>query len=123
VDVSQYRHPVLVRQRVTPMGPDQRRNFTRAANQAATLAMSAPERALSRGSGSAPSASRPACARESAQEAGKVMPKKGLKLVSPPAAVLILVALLLTLFRVSALATRFAASAGARHRKFGNSDF
>ena len=46
VDVSAYRNPVLVRQRTTPFAPDQRQAFTVAANQAATLSMSAPERAL-----------------------------------------------------------------------------
>jgi hypothetical protein len=46
VDVSQYRNPLLVRQRTTPFDTEQRRNFTVAANQAATLAMSASERAL-----------------------------------------------------------------------------
>ena len=46
VDVAAYRNPVLVRQRITPLAPDERRAFTIAANQAATLSMSAPERAL-----------------------------------------------------------------------------
>ena len=46
VDVSAYRNPVLVRQRLTPMSPEERRDFTVAANQAATLSMSAPERAM-----------------------------------------------------------------------------
>ena len=47
VDVGAYRNPVLVRQRLTPMSPEERRAFTVASNQAATLAMSAPERARS----------------------------------------------------------------------------
>src|SRR5207237_10787223 len=42
---SRYRQPVLVRQRTTEMTPQERQAFTVAANQAATLAMSAPERA------------------------------------------------------------------------------
>ena len=46
VDVSAYRNPVLVRQRTTPLTRDQRQAFTVGANQAATLSMSAPERAL-----------------------------------------------------------------------------
>jgi N12 class adenine-specific DNA methylase len=45
VDVSQYRNPVLVRQRITPMSPQERQAFTAGANQASTLAMSATERA------------------------------------------------------------------------------
>ena len=47
VDISAYRNPILVRQRTTPLQPDERRAFSVAANQAATLAFSAPERALS----------------------------------------------------------------------------
>jgi len=46
VDVSGYQNPVLVRKRVTPMSPQERRSFTVAANQASTLSMSAPERAM-----------------------------------------------------------------------------
>lgn len=46
VDVSQYREPVLVRERVTAMSPEERKAFTVAANQGATLSLSAQERAL-----------------------------------------------------------------------------
>lgn len=46
VDVSGFREPVLVRERTTELSPEERRDFTVASNQAATLAMSAPERAL-----------------------------------------------------------------------------
>lgn len=46
VDVSKYRQPVLVRRRTTQMDTEQRRAFTVEANRAATLAMSASERAL-----------------------------------------------------------------------------
>lgn len=46
IDVSVYRNPVLVRQRTTPMSQQQRQAFTVAANQAATLSMSATERAM-----------------------------------------------------------------------------
>lgn len=46
VNVDAYRNPVIVRQRLTPLTPKERQDFTRAANQSATLAMSAPERAL-----------------------------------------------------------------------------
>lgn len=46
VDVSKYREPVLIRERATQMTPEQRQAFTVGANQGATLAMSAPERAL-----------------------------------------------------------------------------
>lgn len=45
VDVGAYKNPILVRQRTTPFTPEQRRAFTVSANQAATLSMSAPERA------------------------------------------------------------------------------
>ncbi len=47
VNVDAYRNPVIVRQRLTPLTPKERQDFTRASNQSATLAMSAPERALS----------------------------------------------------------------------------
>ncbi len=46
VDVSGFKEPVLVRQRVTELSPEERRAFTVAANQSAMLAMSASERAL-----------------------------------------------------------------------------
>lgn len=46
IDVSQYKEPILVRQRVTEMTPEQRKAFTVEANQSATLAMSASERAM-----------------------------------------------------------------------------
>jgi N12 class adenine-specific DNA methylase len=46
VDLSKYKEPVLVRQRVTELDAAGRRGFAIAANQAATLSMSAPERAL-----------------------------------------------------------------------------
>lgn len=46
VDVSKYREPVLVRERATPLDTEGRKQFTVSANQAATLSMSAPERAL-----------------------------------------------------------------------------
>ncbi|WP_375460019.1 LPD38 domain-containing protein [uncultured Enterovirga sp.] len=46
VDVSGYDAPVLVRERVTPMTPEERQAFTVSANRSSTLAMSAPERAL-----------------------------------------------------------------------------
>jgi ddrB-like ParB superfamily domain len=46
VDLSNFREPVLVRQRLTELTPEQRQAFTVAANQSASLAMSAPERAL-----------------------------------------------------------------------------
>lgn len=46
VDVSGFREPVLVRQRLTELDPVARRDFTTNANVAATLAFSAPERAL-----------------------------------------------------------------------------
>jgi hypothetical protein len=45
VDVAKYKEPVLVRQRVSDLSEEGRRAFTVASNQAATLAMSAPERA------------------------------------------------------------------------------
>lgn len=47
VNVDAYQHPVLIRQRLTPLTPKERQAFTLAANQPATLAMSAPERAVS----------------------------------------------------------------------------
>jgi hypothetical protein len=46
IDVSKYKEPVLIRQRVTEMTPEQRKAFTVEANQSATLAMSASERAM-----------------------------------------------------------------------------
>ena len=46
VDISGFRNPVLVRQRTTPLQPAERQAFSLAANQAATLSFSAPERAL-----------------------------------------------------------------------------
>ena len=46
VDVAKYKEPVLVRQRVTALDHEGRKAFTVAANQAATLSMSAPERAI-----------------------------------------------------------------------------
>jgi N12 class adenine-specific DNA methylase len=46
VDVSKYKEPVLVRQRVSDLDEAERRDFVVAANQAATLSMSAPERAM-----------------------------------------------------------------------------
>lgn len=46
VDVSKYKNPVLVRERATPMNPEQRKAFTVGANQSSTLSMSAPEKAL-----------------------------------------------------------------------------
>ncbi|MCA6108089.1 hypothetical protein [Bradyrhizobium cenepequi] len=46
VDTTGMREPVLIRDRTTPMSEQQRRAFTVGANQSATLAMSAPERAL-----------------------------------------------------------------------------
>ncbi len=46
VDVSGFDEPVLVRQRLTDLSPEERRSFTDAANRTTTLAMSAPERAL-----------------------------------------------------------------------------
>lgn len=46
VDVSAFREPVLVRQNMTPMTPQERQQFTVAANQASTLSMSAGERAM-----------------------------------------------------------------------------
>jgi hypothetical protein len=47
VDLTQYREPILVRQRLTDLAPEQRQAFTVEANQAATLTMSAGERAMS----------------------------------------------------------------------------
>jgi hypothetical protein len=47
VDVSGFREPVLIRERTTPMSAEQRQAFAVGANQGATLAMSAPERAIS----------------------------------------------------------------------------
>src|SRR5205085_6986239 len=46
VDVARYQEPVLVRQRVTELSPEERQGFAVAANRPATLALSAPERAL-----------------------------------------------------------------------------
>lgn len=46
VDVSGFKEPVIVRQRLTDMTPEQRQSFTVEANQSATLSMSAGERAL-----------------------------------------------------------------------------
>lgn len=46
VDVARYDQPVLVRQRLTDLSPEDRQAFTVSANQAATLSMSASERAL-----------------------------------------------------------------------------
>lgn len=46
VDVARYDQPVLVRQRLTDLSPEDRQAFTVGANQAATLSMSASERAL-----------------------------------------------------------------------------
>jgi hypothetical protein len=45
VDVAKYKEPILVRQRVTELGHEERKAFTVAANKPATLEMSAPERA------------------------------------------------------------------------------
>ena len=47
VDVTAYKNPVLVRQRITPMSPQERQAFAVDANRASTLAMSATERARS----------------------------------------------------------------------------
>lgn len=46
VDVSKFREPVLVRERATPMTPSERKAFTVAANQPATMSLSAAEKAL-----------------------------------------------------------------------------
>lgn len=46
VDVGRYQEPVLVRQRTTPLDQGQRQAFAIAANRPATLALSAPERAM-----------------------------------------------------------------------------
>lgn len=46
VDVSAYREPILVRERATPMNPQERQAFTVAANQSSTLSLSGAERAL-----------------------------------------------------------------------------
>ncbi|MGY4294606.1 polyhydroxyalkanoate synthesis regulator phasin [Bradyrhizobium sp. i1.4.4] len=46
VDVSHFREPVLVRVRLTELTPQERQAFTVAANQSASLGLSAPERAL-----------------------------------------------------------------------------
>lgn len=46
VDVSGFREPVLVRQRLTELDPVARRDFAYNANISATLSLSAPERAL-----------------------------------------------------------------------------
>lgn len=45
-DISGYKNPVLVQRRVTEMTPDERQAFAVAANQPATMSMSASERAL-----------------------------------------------------------------------------
>lgn len=47
IDITGFDQPVLVRQRVTPMDDAQRAQFTRAANQEATLQMSGTERSAS----------------------------------------------------------------------------
>jgi hypothetical protein len=46
IDVSGFENPVLIRQRVTDLTPDERKAFTVGTNQAATLTFSASERAL-----------------------------------------------------------------------------
>lgn len=46
VDVSKFKNPVLVRQNLTPMTPEQRRAFSVAANQGSTLQFSSTERAI-----------------------------------------------------------------------------
>ncbi len=46
VDVSKYKNPVLVRERVTPMTTAERQAFGIAANQSSTMSLSAAERAL-----------------------------------------------------------------------------
>lgn len=46
VDVAHFREPVLVRVRITELSPEERQAFTVAANQAASLGLSAPEKAL-----------------------------------------------------------------------------
>lgn len=46
IDISGFKEPVIVRQRVTELSPEDRVAFTVGANQAATLTFSAPERAL-----------------------------------------------------------------------------
>ncbi|MDH2400459.1 hypothetical protein QCM77_10990 [Bradyrhizobium sp. SSUT18] len=46
VDLSHFREPVLVRVRLTELSPQERQAFTVAANQSASLGLSAPERAL-----------------------------------------------------------------------------
>ena len=46
VDLAGFEQPVLVRQRTTPMTPTERADFAVAANRAATLQLSAPERAM-----------------------------------------------------------------------------
>lgn len=46
VDAAKYKEPILVRQRVSDLDQKERENFAVAANQAATLSMSAPERAM-----------------------------------------------------------------------------
>ncbi|WP_128947136.1 LPD38 domain-containing protein [Bradyrhizobium zhanjiangense] len=47
VDLSHFREPVLVRVRLTELSAEERQAFTVAANQSASLGLSAPERALS----------------------------------------------------------------------------
>jgi hypothetical protein len=46
VDVTKFRQPVLIRERLTPLSPEGREAFVVAANKGATLALSATERAL-----------------------------------------------------------------------------
>jgi hypothetical protein len=46
IDIGGFDQPVLVRQRTTPMNPQERASFAVDANRAATLQLSAPERAM-----------------------------------------------------------------------------
>lgn len=46
VDLTKYKNPVLVRQRITKFTPEQRQGFAIAANQGSTLTFSATERAM-----------------------------------------------------------------------------